>query len=65
MSYRLSQEEALLQRTVRQFAEDEIRPLVPELPVERWFRDARVGTIREGTSEIQQQIICRELGMYG
>jgi butyryl-CoA dehydrogenase len=35
-----------------------------ELPVERWFRDAKVGTIWEGTSEIQQQIICRELGLY-
>lgn len=35
-----------------------------EFPVERYFRDAKVGTIWEGTSEIQQQIICRELGMY-
>ena len=35
-----------------------------ELPVERYFRDAKVGTIWEGTSEIQQQIICRELGLY-
>ncbi len=32
--------------------------------VSRTFRDARVGTIWEGTSEIQQQIICRELGLY-
>lgn len=37
---------------------------VEDLPVERYFRDAKVGTIWEGTSEIQQQIICRELGMY-
>jgi alkylation response protein AidB-like acyl-CoA dehydrogenase len=37
---------------------------VEELPVERYFRDARVGTIWEGTSEVQQQIICRELGLY-
>jgi len=29
-----------------------------------YFRDAKVGTIWEGTSEIQQQIFCRELGMY-
>jgi alkylation response protein AidB-like acyl-CoA dehydrogenase len=35
-----------------------------ELPVERYFRDAKVGTIWEGTSEIQQHIICRELGLY-
>lgn len=35
---------------------------VEDYPVERYFRDARVGTIWEGTSEIQQQIICRELG---
>jgi alkylation response protein AidB-like acyl-CoA dehydrogenase len=37
---------------------------VEDLPIERYFRDARVGTIWEGTSEIQQQIICRELGLY-
>jgi len=36
---------------------------VEDLPIERYFRDARVGTIWEGTSEIQQQIICRELGL--
>ena len=36
-----------------------------EVPVERYFRDAKVGTIWEGTSEIQQHIICRELGLYG
>ena len=35
-----------------------------EYPVERYFRDAKVGTIWEGTSEIQQHIICRELGLY-
>ncbi|MFN8544554.1 MAG: acyl-CoA dehydrogenase family protein [Candidatus Binatia bacterium] len=38
---------------------------VEEFPVERYFRDAKVGTIWEGTSEIQQQIICRELGLFG
>jgi alkylation response protein AidB-like acyl-CoA dehydrogenase len=37
---------------------------VADLPVERYFRDAKVGTIWEGTSEIQQHIICRELGLY-
>ncbi len=37
---------------------------VEEFPVERYFRDAKVGTIWEGTSEIQQHIICRELGLY-
>ena len=37
---------------------------VEDLPVERYFRDARVGPIWEGTNEIQQQIICRELGLY-
>jgi alkylation response protein AidB-like acyl-CoA dehydrogenase len=37
---------------------------VEELPVERYFRDAKVGTIWEGTSEVQQHIICRELGLY-
>jgi hypothetical protein len=33
-----------------------------DFPVERFFRDARVGTIWEGTSEIQQLVIARELG---
>ncbi len=31
-----------------------------ELPVERYFRDARVTTIYEGTSEIQRIVIARE-----
>jgi alkylation response protein AidB-like acyl-CoA dehydrogenase len=34
-----------------------------ELPVERFFRDAKVGTIWEGTSEIQQLVIARDLGL--
>ena len=34
-----------------------------ELPLERYFRDAKVGTIWEGTSEIQQLIIAQELGL--
>jgi len=34
---------------------------VDEHPVERWFRDARVTTLYEGTSQIQQLIIGRAL----
>jgi alkylation response protein AidB-like acyl-CoA dehydrogenase len=34
-----------------------------EYPVQRYFRDARVGTIHEGTSEIQRLIIARQLGL--
>lgn len=34
-----------------------------EYPVERYFRDARVGTIFEGTSEIQHEIIARLMGI--
>ena len=34
-----------------------------EYPVQRYFRDARVGTIHEGTSEIQRMIISREIGL--
>jgi alkylation response protein AidB-like acyl-CoA dehydrogenase len=33
-----------------------------ELPLERYFRDAKVGTIWEGTSEIQQLVIAQSLG---
>jgi hypothetical protein len=32
-----------------------------EFPVERYFRDARVQTIYEGTSEIQRLVIARDL----
>ena len=32
-----------------------------DLPVERYFRDARVTTIYEGTSEVQRLIIARQL----
>jgi butyryl-CoA dehydrogenase len=33
-----------------------------EFPLERYFRDAKVGTLWEGTSEMQHLIIARELG---
>jgi alkylation response protein AidB-like acyl-CoA dehydrogenase len=36
---------------------------ITEFPVERFFRDARLMTITEGTSEIQLTIIARELGV--
>jgi alkylation response protein AidB-like acyl-CoA dehydrogenase len=32
-----------------------------ELPVERYFRDAKITEIYEGTSEIQRMVIAREL----
>ncbi|MGZ3605592.1 MAG: acyl-CoA dehydrogenase family protein, partial [Thermodesulfobacteriota bacterium] len=32
-----------------------------EYPIERYFRDARVTEIYEGTNEIQQIVIAREL----
>jgi acyl-CoA dehydrogenase len=35
--------------------------LMGELPVERWWRDARVERIWDGTSEIQRQIIARSM----
>jgi alkylation response protein AidB-like acyl-CoA dehydrogenase len=34
-----------------------------EYPVERYFRDAKVGTIYEGTSEIQHEIIAKHIGV--
>ncbi|MDP2936331.1 MAG: acyl-CoA dehydrogenase family protein, partial [Dehalococcoidia bacterium] len=34
-----------------------------EHPVERFFRDARLMTMTEGTSEIQQMVISSELGL--
>lgn len=34
-----------------------------ESPVQRYFRDARLFTITEGTTEVQQMIIARELGL--
>jgi acyl-CoA dehydrogenase len=35
--------------------------LVSESPVERWWRDARVERIWDGTSEIQRHIISRSM----
>jgi hypothetical protein len=32
-----------------------------DFPVERYFRDARVQTIYEGTSEVQRLVIAREI----
>jgi alkylation response protein AidB-like acyl-CoA dehydrogenase len=34
-----------------------------EYPVERYYRDAKLASITEGTSEIQQMIIGKELGL--
>ena len=36
---------------------------IVEYPVERYYRDAKLASITEGTSEIQQLIIGRELGL--
>jgi alkylation response protein AidB-like acyl-CoA dehydrogenase len=36
---------------------------ITEFPVERYWRDARLMTITEGTSEIQFMIIARQLGL--
>jgi acyl-CoA dehydrogenase len=35
--------------------------LMASLPIERWWRDARVERIWDGTSEIQRHIISRAL----
>lgn len=37
--------------------------LMEDSVVERYFRDARLATITEGTSEIQQLVISREIGI--
>ncbi len=36
---------------------------IPEYPVERYYRDAKLASITEGTDEIQQLIIGREIGL--
>jgi acyl-CoA dehydrogenase len=35
---------------------------ISDLPVEKWYRDAKLYTIFEGTSEIQRMVIGRSLG---
>ena len=32
-----------------------------EMPIERYFRDAKITEIYEGTSEIQRMVIARQL----
>jgi alkylation response protein AidB-like acyl-CoA dehydrogenase len=34
---------------------------IKEYPVERYLRDAKLGTIGEGTSEVQRLVIARQL----
>ena len=34
-----------------------------EYPIQRYWRDGRLFTVTEGTSEIQRLVICRELGL--
>lgn len=34
-----------------------------EYPVSRYFRDAKILEIGEGTSEVQRMVIARELGL--
>ena len=38
---------------------------ISDLPVEKWYRDAKLYTIFEGTSEIQRMVIGRALGRGG
>jgi acyl-CoA dehydrogenase len=35
---------------------------ITDHPVEKWYRDAKLHTIFEGTSEIQRMVIARALG---
>jgi len=35
---------------------------IKDFPVEKWFRDAKIYTLFEGTSEIQRMVIARALG---
>jgi hypothetical protein len=34
---------------------------IKDFPVEKYYRDVKLGTIGEGTSEIQRMIIAREI----
>ena len=39
---------------------------IKDYPVERYLRDSKLGTIGEGTSEVQRLVIARELlGLRG
>ena len=75
MDFEFTEDQKLLQQTVRDFAENEIGVevadkalqvfggygFVKDFPAEKYYRDMKLCTIGEGTSEIQRLVIAREI----
>lgn len=56
MDFEFTEEQRIFREAIKNFAENEIGPLIKEA-------EETVLTITEGTSEIQQIVIARELGI--
>ena len=65
VSFQLEPEHRQLRETVAEFARDVVAPVIGGYPVGRFYRDAKVLEIGEGTSEVQRLLISRQLGIGG
>jgi alkylation response protein AidB-like acyl-CoA dehydrogenase len=66
MDFALTEDQQIFQAMVRDFATKAVQlhggyGYVKDYPVERFFRDAKITEIYEGTSEMQRMTIARQL----
>ena len=66
MDFALTEDRQIFQAMVRDFAAKAVQlhggyGYVKDYPVERFFRDAKITEICEGTSEMQRMTVARQL----